>query len=98
MKTIINKQFTLQGRDFAKGLLIAALTAVLTFISSGLEYSFETLYKVAIAAAASYLLKNWLEPTKVVDVTKGKEAKEVIASIKDRTNPPPFGDPTHPKR
>lgn len=106
MKTITSKQGTLQGRDWIKGVLIGAVTAVLYALwelwqtAGGLgNIAWKDVVSAAVTALIAYIGKNLLEPSKVVEVkAEGKEAREIIASKEDgRTNPPPFGDPTHPK-
>ena len=87
METIIKKQFTLKGRDFAIGLLIAVLTAVLTLVlatvqAGSLDFDWEAIGASGIAAGVSYLLKNWLEPTKVVKVITGPEAEDIADETK----------------
>lgn len=100
MKTITSKQGTLQGRDFSRGLIVGALSvafyAVIEAVvaalgNGGIETLLEkdTLLRigtVALSALLGYLLKNFAEPTKVVSIHKPAEG-----------NPPPVGDPTHPK-
>lgn len=83
MKTIINKQFTLQGRDFVRGLLIAVLTAVLTVFADSIQdgvlnFNWQLIGTTAVSAGIAYLLKNFGEPTKVVTVKEGEEAKRIV--------------------
>jgi len=59
------KFLTLSRRDFFKGLVIAILTAIITFLTdalaSGMSLDLQLLGKVGLAAAIaflSYLLKN----------------------------------------
>lgn len=104
MKTIQSKQGTLQGRDYWKALLIGAGTAVLTAIYQlyvtvgGFEnISWSDVSAAAVSALILYLGKNFFEPSKVVTIeAEGKEAREIIKAS-DEGNPPPFGDPTHPR-
>ena len=60
-----SKLFNLNGHDFVKGLLLALLTAIMTFLmdlsATGAVIDLNTLKKVAVAAAIamiSYLIKN----------------------------------------
>ena len=99
-KTIKSKQGTLQGRDFSRGLIVGALSvafyAVIEAVVAalgvgGIETLFEkdTLLRigtVSLSALLGYLLKNFTDPTKVTTVYRGREG-----------NPPPVGDPTHPR-
>src|SRR5690606_26501086 len=109
MKTIKSKQGTLQGRDWLTGgklaIAIAALYPAIEFLfdwltegNSILDVDVNTLVKAALAGLLAYLGKNIAETSKVgVIQAEGKEAREIIAA-KDEGNPPPMGDPTHPKK
>lgn len=104
MKTIKSKQGTLQGRDYWKGLGIGAVTAILYALwelwqsSGGLDgIAWKDVATAAVTALIAYIGKNLFEPSKVVTVhAEGKEARKIIAYT-DEGNPPPVGDPTHPK-
>lgn len=72
-KTIENKQFTLQGRDAIKGLVLAVLTAVITVVYSSIEagnlnFDWRLIGTTAATSALAYIMKNWLEPTKVITI------------------------------
>jgi membrane protein implicated in regulation of membrane protease activity len=72
-QTITNKQGSLQGRDFIKGLLIAVLTAVLalvqTSLSAGeLNFDWKVIGTAALSAGLAYIVKNWLEPTQTITI------------------------------
>lgn len=74
-KTIVSKQFTLQGRDWIKGALMAALTPALVIIQQSIDagiwtFNWKAIGMAAIAGGVAYLLKNLLEPSKVVEVKK----------------------------
>lgn len=80
MKIQENKQFTLQGRDFWRGLIQAVGTVVLTLlleqIKAGLGYDWTVIIDAAIAAGLTYLLRNFFEPTKTVAIAENEiEAK-----------------------
>lgn len=88
-KTIISKQGTLQGRDWLKGLLIGAATAVvwaaIEFLQRWLAdggdifaVDGKELLRAAVAGLIAYIGKNLLEPTKVVQVKVGEAAQEAI--------------------
>lgn len=82
MKVTTKQRFTLQGRDFWIGLLQAVGTVVLTLlleqVKSGLGYDWTVLIDAAIAAALTYLLKNFFEPTKTVAIAEDEfEAKQM---------------------
>lgn len=75
-KTIESKQFTLKGRDWLKGLLIAVVTAVLTIVkqtveAGSLSFNWEAILTATIAAGSAYILKNLLEPSKKVTIHEG---------------------------
>ena len=93
MKTIIKKQGTLQGLDYLKGIGIGAATAALwavwEFVQAwladggdlfGADYGSlgKELVRAFVAGLVAYLGKNFVEPTTVVHVQKGDEAKETI--------------------
>lgn len=103
MKPIESKQGTLQGRDFWKSLLLGAGTAVLTalyqlYVTAGGigNISWADVSAAAISAFILYLGKNFFEPSKVgIIKAEGKEARDILIA-KEKRNPPPMGDPTHP--
>lgn len=60
-----SEQFSLNVRDFAKGVFIAGMTAPITIIGQSVsagEFTFDwkMIAKVALAGAVSYLGKNFL--------------------------------------
>lgn len=72
-KTIEKKQFTLQGRDWLKGLLMAVLTPAIVIIqqtiSEGqLTFDWQTIGMAALAGGLAYLSKNLFEPSKKVTI------------------------------
>lgn len=72
-KTIEKKQFTLQGRDWLKGLLMAVLTPAIVIIqqtiSAGqLTFDWQTIGMAALAGGLAYLSKNLFEPSKKVTI------------------------------
>lgn len=90
MKSILSERFSLQGRDFIKGLIVAALTAALvvvqTSLSSGnLVFKWEEIGMAAVAGGVGYLIKNFaIEPPKVITTTSTNvEAKKAQAEIQD---------------
>lgn len=87
MKRVVSERWTLQGRDWWNGLLIAVISAVLisvqqTIDAGTLAFDWKAIGMGSIAAIASYVLKNLTEPTKVVDVATGDEAKAIIEQSK----------------
>lgn len=87
-KTIVSKQGTLQSRDWGKGVLIGAGTAILValiefvqrWIADGnniFDLDWQTVIQAAVAGFITYLGKNLLEPGKIVTVQPLKEGKKV---------------------
>jgi hypothetical protein len=68
MKTkVISKQFHLAWRDTARGLIIAVVTPMLYVIQEMIPgWDADPIIKAGISAGISYLLKNFFEPTKVI--------------------------------
>lgn len=82
MKVTTKERFSLQSRDFWIGLLQAvgtvAITLILDQIKAGLGYDWSMIFDAAIAAALTYLLKNFFEPTKTVAIAENEiEAKQM---------------------
>lgn len=82
MKIQTKEQFSITGRDFWLGLLQAVGTVVLTLIleqvKQGLGYDWAVIIDAAFAAAITYLLRNFFEPTKTVAIAENKtEAMEL---------------------
>jgi hypothetical protein len=70
--------FSLNWRDFLKGLLVAVLSPVFTIIMTSLNageltFNWKVIGAVALAALLSYLLKNFLTPAQIV-ITDAKPA------------------------
>lgn len=70
-KEIVSKQFSLQLRDWVRGLVIAALTPVFVIIQQSLDageltFNFKAIGMAALAGGLAYIVKNFLEPTKVI--------------------------------
>lgn len=88
MKTILSKQFSLQWRDLLRGLIIAVVSAVLTALLQSLEagdvtVDWTSMYRVGALAGVSYVLKNFLEPAKVITTTTNAEAIATKAVVKE---------------
>lgn len=68
--TTTSKQFTLNGRDILKGLLVAIITPVLTIIINSLQqgtltFDWKAIGITALTAAIAYLVKNFLTPSEI---------------------------------
>lgn len=109
MKTTTKKQFTLNVRDFAKGLMIAVIAAILPVIQAtieaeSLQFDWTLIGTVAVSALLAYLVKNFTEKTKVVSIaTNANDASKLIAAAskegEDDGQPPhPPSNPFYPKK
>lgn len=84
MKTVLSERFSLQGRDFLKGLVISALTAALvlvqTSLSSGqLVFDWVQIGMAAVAGGVSYLINNFaIEPPKVITTVDTNDAAKKV--------------------
>lgn len=72
---IVSKQFNLKLRDWLKGLLMAVLTPAILIVQQSLEagiwvFNWQTIGMAAVAGGMAYIVKNFLEPSKVVEVRK----------------------------
>lgn len=69
MKTLISTQFTLKTRDFLIGLLMAVGTPLLYLAQEMIPgWDADPFVKAGISAGITYLIKNFVEPTKIVTV------------------------------
>jgi len=71
-KKIIAKQGTLAWRDVARGFIMAVLTPMVLIIQQSVEAGILTLNwhsigMASIAGGLAYLVKNFFEPTKVIE-------------------------------
>lgn len=88
-KVIVSPRFTLQVRDFLKGLLVSVLTSVIVVIQSTIEqgnltFDWKQIGMVAVGSAVAYLGKNFFSAPKVVTTYKTNEhAISVAETIKD---------------
>jgi len=85
-KTILSEQFSWNLRDFFKGAIVAVLATIVPIVNATIESGVLTFDWKAIGLAAlggftAYLIKNFLEPTKVIEV-KPTEAKIEAAKAK----------------
>lgn len=77
-KVILSEKYTLQLRDYVKGLglavasaVVSALYDVLTSTSGSIEdIDWKVVLRIALTAGLLYIGKNWLvEPAKVITTT-----------------------------
>lgn len=89
IKVILSKKFSLMGRDYIRGLIMAGLTAALVVVQTSfdvgsLEFKWKQVGMAFIAGGLSYLIKNGLfEPTKIITTTKNISAEVVEEKIKE---------------
>lgn len=107
-KTIISKQFALSARDWLKSGYYAIVVPILFEVQGLLGTVFfniegkgwhENLAKIAVSAIIAHLLRKASEKTKKIDIqTFSDDLPQWGGDDKDKTNPPPIGDPTKPKK
>lgn len=70
MKVIKQKKWSVDWRDFLRGLTLAIITGVLTFITelATAEISWTTVLRVAFTSAGGYILQKLQDKNKVVVV------------------------------
>lgn len=83
-KVTVLKQWSLQGRDFIRGLVIAVISPVFTILIQSLQaeevtVNWKSIMNVAIIAFLTYISKNLAEPTKAV---VSAPTPEVIDNVK----------------
>ena len=67
-KKVISKQFSLSKRDFIRGFIISVVTPMLYVIQEMIPgWDVDPIIKAGISAGISYLLKNFLEPSKTIE-------------------------------
>ncbi len=87
-KVILSTQFTLQARDFLKGLLVAVLTSVAVVVqeviqTGSLKFNWEQIGTVALGSAIAYLAKNFFAaPSVITTYASNDKAAEVAEDIK----------------
>jgi hypothetical protein len=88
-KIIVSPRFTLQVRDFLKGLLVSVLTSVIVVVQSTIEqgsltFNWKQIGMVAVGSAVAYLAKNFFSaPTVVTTYKTNEQAVNVAENIKD---------------
>lgn len=84
-------------------ILTQAINYILSIFQLGsLEVSPKQLIIIGIGAILAHISRKLAEPTKKVEITKISEEDGNDSFFNSnnnyRTNPPPVGDPTHPKK
>lgn len=85
METITTSQkYTLDKKDFLRGLLISVLSPVFTIAiqslnDGSLTFDWKAMTATGLSAGLAYLLKNFLTPSTITV----KAEKEMVQSVKD---------------
>lgn len=84
-KIMVSPKFSLQVRDFLKGLLVSVITSVLVVVQSTLDagaltFNWKQIWMVAIGSAVAYLLKNYFAPPSVTTTYSSNEQAKTVAS------------------
>jgi|GEM_PF-1317160 hypothetical protein len=84
-RIVTSQQFLLNARDFAKGILVAVLSAVIPIVmeslnAGSLTFNWKLIVTTALSAGIAYLAKNFFTPTQVI--ISGPEAKAIVAGDK----------------
>lgn len=71
-KKIIAKQFSWKLRDVFRGFIMAVLTPMVLIIQQSVEagiltFNWHSIAMASIAGGLAYLVKNFFEPTKVIE-------------------------------
>lgn len=89
IEVILSKQFSLIGRDYLRGLIIAALTAGLVVLQAAIDtgsINWKQVCMAALAGGVGYLIKNGLlEPTKVITSVPADKADPVAVTEEIKT-------------
>lgn len=96
-KLIEKKQFSLNLRDWLKGVYVAVVSPVLALILEQIgvgnfSFNWKELGVLAITTLAAYLLKNFFQPTKVVITNPTEITLTAAKKLHPSTNP------IHPKK
>lgn len=81
--TTTNQQFTISLKDVARGVLLAIVGAVLTFLqgvwaTGQVVFDWEQIGSVALIAGVSYLIKNFFTPSEIVIVDPPKDDLQAV--------------------
>lgn len=69
-KIVTSKQYSLDWRDFLKGLFVSVMTSVLVIIENSIsagqfKFNWREIGIVALGSAVAYLIKNYFTPSTV---------------------------------
>lgn len=84
-KTVLSKKGEINLRDILRGLIIAAGTSALLVIQQSIDlgelvFNWKAIGMSALAGGVTYLIKNLLEPSKVITITNSATTAEVVKS------------------
>lgn len=90
-KIIESKQWSLQLRDLLRGGIVAAVTPVFTIILQSLQaeeltVNWKSILNVAIIAFCGYILKNFVEPSKIILPTTSVASPVVKEAVNEALN------------
>lgn len=89
IKVILSKKFSLIGRDYFRGLIIATLTAALVVFQAAVDtgsINWKQVGMAALAGGLGYLIKNGLlEPTKIITQIPAEKADPVVVTEEIKT-------------
>lgn len=79
-----SKQFSLNGKDLLRGLLVAILSPIFTILieslnQGSLTFDWKAIAAVGLSAGLAYLLKNFLTPSTIVV----SAPSDTVQSVKD---------------
>lgn len=89
-KTILSEQFSLNLRDFLRGAILAVIAAVVPIINNAIVaatndnvpfvVNWTTVGLAALSAFVAYIVKSYLEPTKVIELKPSDATVEALKS------------------
>jgi hypothetical protein len=91
MKTVLSKKGEISFRDIARGLIIAAGTSALLVVQQSIDsgelvFNWKAISMAAISGGVAYLIKNLLEPSKVITITNSASKAKVVKEKIDKSN------------
>jgi len=78
-RKLVSSQFDLKWRDGLRGLILAVGTPVLYAVQELIPgWEIDPILKIAVSALVAYLLKNFFEPTKIIEVNPNESKIETV--------------------
>lgn len=102
----ISKRWSISLRDFLNsiyyGVAVPVLFGIQDIIANhGFNLTKDSLLEkigmLIISAVLAHIIRKATEKSKEITI-KPIESEGLVKSANSRTNPPPMGDPTHPKK